>query len=130
MNSTGTVGACADAVEAWKYPYDQSCGASRVPVSAITGSICQVKPDCVSFDLYGHPYGPCTEHAKLPSGLLRIHNGRKSVSENYACSTFSHGLYSTRTGLKCSKDRAHPHGMQVLTVSGPSRTRKQPRSFI
>ena len=48
VNSTDTVGtradavgACAHAVGAWEYPYDYH---------AITGYICQVKPDCVAFD--------------------------------------------------------------------------------
>ena len=125
MNSKGTVGTCA-----WKYPYDQSCGALFARVSAITGYICQTKPDCVSFDFYEHPFVPCKGHARLTTGLLRVHNRGKPVSENYACSTFSHGLYGARTGSKCSKDRADPHDMQVLLVYGLYRTRKQPRSFI
>ena len=43
-------------------------------------------------------------------------NRRKPVSEIYACSTFSHGLYGTRTGRKCSNDRGDPHHIRVLTV--------------
>ena len=38
------------------------------------------------------------------------------MSEMYAFSTFSHGLYGTCTGPKCSKDRADPHDMRVRTV--------------
>ena len=60
----------------------------------------------MSFNLYGHPYGPCICQARLPTGLLRVHNSRKPVSENYACSNFSHGLHCTHAGSKCSKDRA------------------------
>ena len=74
-------------VWAWKHPYDQSCGhrmglrgchrdlliAVRSVMRGLPGpgeckyglySIYQVKSEL-------HPYGPCTGHAILPTGLLR-----------------------------------------------------------
>ena len=56
----GTVRARADAVRAWKYPYDQSCvavwGPVR-PVSARTDYIYQTKADYMPFDPCGNRMG-------------------------------------------------------------------------
>ena len=95
-----TVWACADAIVACKYLYNQSCVAYRALVSASTGYMCQVKPEMCHLTCTGIR-GLYSGHGILPTGLLRAQNHRKPVSENYACSAFSHGVYGTCTGKKC-----------------------------
>ena len=80
--------------------------------------ICQAKYDCVSFDLYGHPYGVCTCYVKLPtvsygylmvSPCLKIMHAKLSdfMGSKYS---YAGSKYSNR-GSKYSKDRANPHDM-------------------
>ena len=75
-----SVGALADALRSWKYPYDQSCRAVRGsvrPTIVRTGYIYWATPGYLPFNPYELRTGP----TRLSRGLLRTNNRRKSLSD-------------------------------------------------